>query len=71
MKSAVDDPGFPPEDTATDLRTDCAIGVMAKSPRAGYSKMRIVRADRMRSPSQKLRVPVRGITVTVRFPCVV
>ena len=41
MKSPIDGPAFRPEGVATDLRTDCAIDVMAKSPRAGYSKTRL------------------------------
>ena len=41
MKSPIDGPAFRPEGAATDLRTDCAMGVMAKSPRVGYSKTRL------------------------------
>src|SRR4029077_18830046 len=41
MESPIDGPAFRPEGAATGLRTDCAIGVMVKSPLAGYSKTRL------------------------------
>jgi hypothetical protein len=41
MKFAIDGPAFRPEGAAIDPRTDCAIGVMAKSPLVGYSKTRL------------------------------
>jgi uncharacterized protein len=41
MKSPIDGPASRPKGAATGLRTDCAIAVMVKSPRAGYSKTRL------------------------------
>jgi len=41
MRSSMNGPAFQPGAVASYLGTDCAIGVMAKSPRAGYSKTRL------------------------------
>jgi uncharacterized protein len=66
MKSAIHDPGFPPEDTATDLRTDCAIGVMAKSPSAGYSKTRLCPPLRPEQAARLSAAFLRDTTETMR-----
>ena len=66
MKSAIHDPGFPPEDTATDLRTDCAIGVMAKSPSAGYSKTRLCPPLKPEQAARLSAAFLRDTTETVR-----
>lgn len=41
MQPPMDGPTFRPDDAATDWRAQCAIGVMAKLPRAGHSKTRL------------------------------
>lgn len=66
MKSAIDDPGFPRKDTATDLRTDCAIGVMAKSPSTGYSKTRLCPPLRPEQAARLSAAFLRDTTETVR-----
>src|ERR1700756_5216160 len=66
MKSAIHDPGFPPEDTATDLRTDCAIGAMAKSPRVGYSKTRLCPPLRPEQAARLSAAFLRDTTDTIR-----
>ena len=66
MKSAIDDPGFPPEDAATDLRTDCAIGVMAKSPATGYSKTRLCPPLRPEQAARLSAAFLRDTTETIR-----
>jgi len=66
MKFPIDGPASRPEGTAIDSRTDCAIGVMAKSPRVGYSKTRLCPPL---SPEQAARLSaafLRDTTETVR-----
>jgi glycosyltransferase A (GT-A) superfamily protein (DUF2064 family) len=67
MKSPIDDPAFRPQSgAATDLRTDCAIGVMAKSPRIGYSKTRLCPPLRPEQAARLSAAFVRDTTETVR-----
>ena len=66
MKFPIDGPASRPEGAAIDSRTDCAIGVMAKSPRVGYSKTRLCPPL---SPEQAARLGaafLRDTTETVR-----
>jgi uncharacterized protein len=66
MKSPTDGPAFRHEGVATDLRADCAIGVITKSPRVGYSKTRLSPPLR---PEQAVRLSaafLRDTTETVR-----
>jgi len=66
MKSPIDGPAFRPEGAATDLRTDCAIGVMAKSPRAGYSKTRLCPPLRPEQAARLSAAFLRDTTETLR-----
>src|SRR5260370_28405118 len=66
MKSPIDGPAFRPEGAATDLGTDCAIGVMAKSPRAGYSKTRLCPPLRPEQPPRLSSAFLRAVTYAVR-----
>jgi len=66
MKSPIDGPAFRPEGAATDLRTDCAIGVMAKSPRAGYSKTRLCPPLRPEQAARLSAAFLRDTTDTLR-----
>jgi rSAM/selenodomain-associated transferase 1 len=49
-----------------DLRTDCAIGVMAKSPRIGYSKTRLCPPLRPEQAARLSAAFLRDTTETVR-----
>jgi len=66
MKSPIDGPVFRPEGAATDLGTDCAIGVMAKSPRAGYSKTRLCPPLRPEQAARLSAAFLRDVTETMR-----
>jgi uncharacterized protein len=65
MKSSVDGPAFQPEGMASDLGIDCAIGVMAKSPRAGYSKTRLCPPLRPDQAAQLSAAFLRDTTETM------
>src|SRR5271163_3354743 len=65
MKSPIDGPAFRPEDEATDLRTDCAIGVMTKSPRAGHSKTRLCPPLRPEQAAQLSAAFLRDTTESI------
>src|SRR5260370_38199025 len=65
MKSPIDGPAFRPEGAATDFGTDCAIGVMAKSPRAGYSKTRLCPPLRPEQAARLSAAFLRHVTETV------
>src|SRR6266404_7691860 len=66
MKSPIDGPTFRPEGAATDLRTDCAIAVMVKSPRAGYSKTRLCPPLRPEQAARLSAAFLRDTTETMR-----
>jgi uncharacterized protein len=67
MKSPMGDSAFRPQSgVATDLRTDCAIGVMAKSPRVGYSKTRLCPPLTLEQAARLSAAFVRDTTETVR-----
>jgi hypothetical protein len=66
MKSPIDGPAFRPEGAAIDLRTDCAIGVMAKSPRVGYSKTRLCPPLRPEQAARLSAAFLRDTTETMR-----
>jgi uncharacterized protein len=66
MKFPINDQASRPEGVAIAPRTDCAIGVMAKSPRVGYSKTRLCPPL---TPEQAARLSaafLRDTTETVR-----
>jgi glycosyltransferase A (GT-A) superfamily protein (DUF2064 family) len=66
MKFPIDGPAFRPEGAAIDLRTDCAIGVMAKSPRVGYSKTRLCPPLRPEQAARLSAAFLRDTTETMR-----
>ena len=66
MKSSIDGAEFRPEGAATDLRTVCAIGVMAKSPRVGYSKTRLCPPLRPEQAARLSAAFLRDTTETLR-----
>jgi uncharacterized protein len=66
MKPAINGPTAQPENAASDLRTDCAIGVMAKSPRAGYSKTRLCPPLRPEQAAQLSAAFMRDTTESIR-----
>ena len=66
MESPIDGPAFRPEGAATGLRTDCAIGVMVKSPRAGYSKTRLCPPLRPEQAARLSAAFLRDTTETMR-----
>ena len=66
MKSPMNGPAFRPESAATELRTDCAIGVMVKSPRVGYSKTRLCPPLRPEQAARLSAAFLRDTTETIR-----
>jgi uncharacterized protein len=66
MESPIDGPAFRPEGAATGLRTDCAIGVMVKSPLAGYSKTRLCPPLRPEQAARLSAAFLRDTTETMR-----
>jgi glycosyltransferase A (GT-A) superfamily protein (DUF2064 family) len=66
MESPIDGSAFRPEGAATGLRTDCAIGVMVKSPRAGYSKTRLCPPLRPEQAARLSAAFLRDTTETMR-----
>jgi uncharacterized protein len=66
MDSPTDGPAFGIEGAATDARRDCAIGVMAKSPRAGDSKTRLCPPLRPEQAAWLSAAFLRDTTETMR-----
>jgi uncharacterized protein len=75
MTSPIDGRAFRPQGAAIDLRTDCAIGVMAKSPRTGHSKTRLcpplrpeqaarLSAAFLRDTTESIRVAAASVPIT-------
>ncbi len=66
MKSSISVPAFQSDAMTSDLRIDCAIGVMAKSPRAGHSKTRLCPPLKPSQAAELSAAFLRDTTETIR-----